>query len=114
MKRRHYVFDENLLTTIYVSIKLGKPLLIEGAAGVGKTEVAKVLAAAYGVALTRLQCYAGLDEAKALYEWNYQKQLLSIQLDLKQDAGCSSEQKLEGLFSRDFLLETAAFESHQQ
>jgi MoxR-like ATPase len=64
-----------------------------------------VLAAAYGVALTRLQCYAGLDEAKALYEWNYQKQLLSIQLDLKQDAGFNSEQKLESLFGRDFLLE---------
>jgi len=105
LEAEHYVFDENLLTTIFVSIKLGKPLLIEGAAGVGKTEVAKVLAAAYGVELTRLQCYAGLDEGKALYEWNYQKQLLSIQLDLKQDTGCSSEQKLESLFSRDFLLE---------
>ncbi len=105
LEAEHYVFDENLLTTIYVSIKLGKPLLIEGAAGVGKTEVAKVLAAAYGVGLTRLQCYAGLDEAKALYEWNYQKQLLSIQLDIKQSSECSSEQKLESLFSRDFLLE---------
>ena len=105
LEAEHYVFDENLLTTIFVSIKLGKPLLIEGAAGVGKTEVAKVLAAAYGVGLTRLQCYAGLDEAKALYEWNYQKQLLSIQLDIKQNMECSSEQKLESLFSRDFLLE---------
>lgn len=105
LEAEHYVFDENLLTTIFVSIKLGKPLLIEGAAGVGKTEVAKVLAAAYGVGLTRLQCYAGLDEAKALYEWNYQKQLLSIQLDIKQNMEYSSEQKLESLFSRDFLLE---------
>ncbi|EGO63353.1 AAA family ATPase [Acetonema longum] len=101
----HYVFDENLLTTVFVAIKLGKPLLIEGAAGVGKTEVAKVLAAAFGVELIRLQCYAGLDEAKALYEWNYQKQLLSIQLDLQQNTAYSSEQKLESLFSRDFLLE---------
>ncbi|HYE68942.1 MAG TPA: AAA family ATPase [Anaerovoracaceae bacterium] len=66
LEAEHYVFEENLLTTIYVSIKLGKPLLIEGAAGVGKTEVAKVLAAAFGVELTRLQCYAGLDESKAL------------------------------------------------
>ncbi|HVI41979.1 MAG TPA: MoxR family ATPase [Anaerovoracaceae bacterium] len=106
LEAEHYVFDENLLTTIYVAIKLGKPLLIEGAAGVGKTEVAKVLAAAFGVELTRLQCYAGLDEAKALYEWNYQKQLLSIQLDLKQNTTeYRSEQKLEGLFSKDFLLE---------
>ncbi|HWQ78236.1 MAG TPA: MoxR family ATPase [Anaerovoracaceae bacterium] len=106
LEAEHYVFDENLLTTIFVSIRLGKPLLIEGAAGVGKTEVAKVLAAAYGVALTRLQCYAGLDEAKALYEWNYQKQLLSIQLDMQQNAAeCRAEQKLESLFGRDFLLE---------
>jgi MoxR-like ATPase len=106
LEAEHYVFDENLLTAIFVSIKLGKPLLIEGAAGVGKTEVAKVLAAAYGVELTRLQCYAGLDEAKALYEWNYQKQLLSIQLDMQQNAAeCRSERMLESLFSRDFLLE---------
>jgi len=106
LEAEHYVFEENLLTTIYVSIKLGKPLLIEGAAGVGKTEVAKVLAAAFGVELTRLQCYAGLDEAKALYEWNYQKQLLSIQLDLKQNqSDCRNDQRLESLFSKDFLLE---------
>lgn len=105
LETEHYVFDDNLLTTIFVSIKLGKPLLIEGAAGVGKTEVAKVLAAAYQVGLTRLQCYAGLDEAKALYEWNYQKQLLSIQLDIRQNMEYCSEQKLESLFSRDFLLE---------
>lgn len=105
LEAEHYVFDENLLTTIFVSIRLEKPLLIEGAAGVGKTEVAKVLAAAYGVELIRLQCYAGLDEAKALYEWNYQKQLLSIQLDLQQDAECRTGQKLESLFSKDFLLE---------
>lgn len=106
LEAEHYVFEENLLTTIYVSIKLGKPLLIEGAAGVGKTEVAKVLAAAFGVELTRLQCYSGLDEAKALYEWNYQKQLLSIQLDLKQNqSDCRNDQRLESLFSKDFLLE---------
>lgn len=128
LESERYVFDDNLLTTLYIAIKLGKPLLIEGAAGVGKTEVAKVLASAYGVELTRLQCYGGLDEAKALYEWNYQKQLLSIQLNLKQSSGetggagsgreANSEKatdgavpeecrvnKLEGLFSRDFLLE---------
>jgi MoxR-like ATPase len=106
LEAQNYVFDDNLLTTIFVTIKLGKPLLIEGAAGVGKTEVAKVLAAAYGVDLIRLQCYAGLDEAKALYEWNYQKQLLSIQLDMQREgAECRAEQKLESLFSKDFLLE---------
>ena len=75
-----YVYDENLLTTLYVALTLGRPLLIEGAAGVGKTEVAKVLAQALGRDLVRLQCYEGLDESKALYEWNYQKQLLTIQL----------------------------------
>lgn len=107
LEGERYVFDDNLLTTLYIAIKLGKPLLIEGAAGVGKTEVAKVLAAAYGVELTRLQCYGGLDEAKALYEWNYQKQLLSIQLNLRQngDAEEYGDKRLEGLFSRDFLLE---------
>ena len=105
LEAQNYVFDDNLLTTIFVTIKLGKPLLIEGAAGVGKTEVAKVLAAAYGVDLIRLQCYAGLDEAKALYEWNYQKQLLSIQLDMQREEECGTEQKLKSLFSRDFLLE---------
>ena len=100
-----YVFDDNLLTTLYVAARLGKPLLIEGAAGVGKTEVAKVLASAHGVALIRLQCYGGLDEAKALYEWNYQKQLLSIQLTMKQGAEAGGEKKLEELFGREFLLE---------
>jgi MoxR-like ATPase len=105
LEKEHYVFDDSLLTTLYISIKLGKPLLIEGAAGVGKTEVAKVLAAVFGRELIRLQCYAGLDEAKALYEWNYQKQLLSIQLHMKDDEKGRENKKLEGLFSREFLLE---------
>jgi len=96
LETEHYVFEENLLMTLYISAKLGKPLLIEGAAGVGKTEVAKVLAKAYSTELIRLQCYNGLDESKVLYEWNYQKQLLSIQLE---------EKKLQNLFSRDYLLE---------
>lgn len=95
----NYIFDEEFLITIYVALKLGKPLLVEGAAGVGKTEVAKVLASAFGVELIRLQCYEGLDESKALYEWNYQKQLLSIQM------GLASETKLGGLFTEEYLLE---------
>jgi len=106
LEAEHYVFEENLLTTIYVSIKLGKPLLIEGAAGVGKTGVEQVLESAFGVGVTRLQGYAGPGESKALYEWNYQKQLLSIQLDLKQNqSDCRNDQRLESLFSKDFLLE---------
>ena len=68
----HYIYDESLVTTLLVALQLGRPLLIEGAAGVGKTEIAKVMAAALDRELVRLQCYEGLDESKALYEWNYQ------------------------------------------
>ena len=70
-----YIYDDTLITTLLVALKLGRPLLIEGAAGVGKTEVAKVMAYALGRELVRLQCYEGLDESKAIYEWNYQKRL---------------------------------------
>ena len=74
----HYIYDDSLITTLLVALQLGRPLLIEGAAGVGKTEIAKVMAAALDRELVRLQCYEGLDEGKALYEWNYQKQLLEL------------------------------------
>ena len=76
-----YVYDDTMATVLYVALLLGRPLLIEGDAGVGKTEIAKVMASALGRELVRLQCYEGLDESKALYEWNYQKQLLSIQVN---------------------------------
>lgn len=99
LEAEKYIFDEEFLITVYVALKLGKPLLVEGAAGVGKTEVAKVLASAFGVELIRLQCYEGLDESKALYEWNYQKQLLSIQM------GLVPESRLSGLFTEEYLLE---------
>lgn len=99
LEAENYIFDEEFLITIHIALKLGKPLLVEGAAGVGKTEVAKVLASALGVELIRLQCYEGLDESKALYEWNYQKQLLSIQ------AGLASEANLSNLYSKEYLLE---------
>ena len=82
MDQAGYVYDDVLATVLYVALTLGRPLLIEGAAGVGKTEVAKVMAAALDRELVRLQCYEGLDESKALYEWNYQKQLLSIQVNM--------------------------------
>ena len=81
MDQSNYIYDDTLATVLYVALTLGRPLLIEGAAGVGKTEVAKVMAAALDRDLVRLQCYEGLDESKALYEWNYQKQLLSIQVN---------------------------------
>ena len=81
MDEAHYIYDDTLATVLAVALQLGRPLLIEGAAGVGKTEIAKVMASALDRDLVRLQCYEGLDESKALYEWNYQKQLLSIQVN---------------------------------
>lgn len=98
LEKQNYIFDEDFLVTVYITLKLEKPLLIEGAAGVGKTEVAKVLAEAFGYELVRLQCYEGLDETRALYEWNYTKQLLSMQAGTAQD-------KVAGVFSEEFLLE---------
>ena len=82
MDEAHYIYDDTLATVLAVALQLGRPLLIEGAAGVGKTEIAKVMASALDRDLVRLQCYEGLDESKALYEWNYQKQLLSIQVNM--------------------------------
>src|SRR5215510_9179057 len=81
LKRCHYITTAKVETAIYLALVLEKPLLIEGPAGVGKTEVAKVLSELLRTELVRLQCYEGLDEARALYEWNYQKQLLRIQTD---------------------------------
>ena len=98
----HYIYDDSLITTLLVALRLGRPLLIEGAAGVGKTEIAKVMAAALDRELVRLQCYEGLDEGKALYEWNYQKQLLAIQVS--RDTA-SPEALTASLFSDDYLLE---------
>ena len=98
----HYIYDDELVTTLWVALKLGRPLLIEGAAGVGKTEIAKVMASALERELVRLQCYEGLDESKALYEWNYQKQLLSIQVQMnRQDVDALTR----SLFSDDYLLQ---------
>jgi MoxR-like ATPase len=85
----------------FLAVKLGKPVLVEGPAGVGKTELAKALASYLGRELIRLQCYEGLDEAKALYEWNYRKQLLRIQAEAS-DTGWDSVQ--EDIFGEDFLL----------
>lgn len=103
-----YVHDDNMLTILYVALTLGRPLLIEGAAGVGKTEVAKVMAQALGRDLVRLQCYEGLDESKALYEWNYQKQLLAIQVDRGRE---EKETLTRSLFSDEYLLERPLLKS---
>src|SRR6478752_1900271 len=74
-----YLADDGIATSVFLAAALGKPLLAEGPAGVGKTQLAKAVAQATGAELIRLQCYEGLDEARALYEWNYKKQLLRIQ-----------------------------------
>ena len=108
MDEAHYIYDETLATVLAVALQLGRPLLIEGAAGVGKTEIAKVMASALDRDLVRLQCYEGLDESKALYEWNYQKQLLSIQVNM----GNSDRDELtKSLFSDEFLLERPLLQS---
>lgn len=98
-----YVLDRALATAVYLLIKLGKPLLIEGHAGVGKTEIAKVLASFLGTELIRLQCYEGLDVSSAVYEWNYQKQLLAIKIQERTDQPL--EDKMKHIFGPDFLLE---------
>jgi len=98
----NYICGSEVATTLLVALKLGRPLLIEGPAGVGKTEIAKVMASALQRELVRLQCYEGLDESKALYEWNYQKQLLSIQIQMNQH---DPDALTKSLFSSDYLLE---------
>src|SRR5690349_9898359 len=81
LEEQTYIADAAIATALYLSMTLGKPLLIEGPAGVGKTEIAKALSSALGTKLIRLQCYEGLDATTALYEWNYPKQLLHLKLE---------------------------------
>jgi MoxR-like ATPase len=96
-----YLADESTALISHLAMALGKPILVEGPAGVGKTELAKALSRASGRKLIRLQCYEGLDEAKALYEWNYRKQLLRIQVE-SSDAGWDAVQ--QDIFGEEFLL----------
>ena len=96
-----YLPGESTALVSYLATKLGKPVLVEGPAGVGKTELAKALASYLGRELVRLQCYEGLDEAKALYEWNYRKQLLRIQAEAD---GAGWQQVQDDIFGEDFLL----------
>jgi MoxR-like ATPase len=101
-----YVADASLATVVYLALRLGRPLLLEGEAGVGKTEIAKVLAGTLGRRLIRLQCYEGLDAAAALYEWNYPRQMLEIRLaELGGEAGAEGRERLaHDIFAPRFLL----------
>lgn len=103
-ERDGYICDEDIIVPVYLALRLQKPLLIEGMPGVGKTEIAKVLSRVFKVDLIRLQCYEGLDENKALYEWNYQRQLLRIEMAKGKE--CASERDLfSDIFSEEYLLE---------
>ena len=104
LSESHYVADRSLATTLYLSLKMGKPLFLEGEAGVGKTEVAKVLSSALGRKLVRLQCYEGLDINSAVYEWNYSGQMIEIRF--AEASGGIDKKSLSGdVFSKKFLIE---------
>jgi len=103
LQRAQYLTTPRVETVLYLALVLEKPLLIEGPAGAGKTEIGKVLAETLETSLIRLQCYEGLDEAKALFEWNYQKQLLRIQADQARDLEWG--EVTQHIFSREYLLE---------
>jgi MoxR-like ATPase len=101
-RARDYVADRSLATTVYLALALGRPLLLEGEAGVGKTELAKVLAASLETGLIRLQCYEGLDVNTAVYEWNYPRQMLEIRL--LEARGEADRAKAHDIFGPDFLI----------
>ena len=102
LKQQEYIADRSIVMSVYLAMTLRKPLLVEGPAGVGKTEIAKVLAQALETDLIRLQCYEGLDVNMALYEWNYQRQLLHLKLD--EHSTRSLEEREAAIFSEAFLL----------
>jgi MoxR-like ATPase len=101
--RQQYIVDRMLATTVYLATAVGKPLFLEGEPGVGKTEVAKVLASSLETELIRLQCYEGLDSQTALYEWNYPRQMLELRL--QEARGVDKDQIGSNIFSEDFLLQ---------
>ncbi len=111
LRKEQYVCDRALATVVYLSLIMGKPLLLEGEAGVGKTEIAKVLAKVLDAKLIRLQCYEGLDANTALYEWNYPKQMLRIKLE---EVEHGDKQKVETeIFTQDYLIKRPLLEAIQ-
>lgn len=110
-ERQGYVIDRSLATAVFLVTKLRKPILVEGHTGLGKTELAKALASVLGTRLIRLQCYEGLDVSSAVYEWNYQKQLLAIKIE--EASNQSVEEKERHIFSSEFLLERPLLQSIQ-
>ena len=113
MENAHYICDRALATSVYLGHVMGRPLLIEGEAGVGKTEVAKVVAEILHAQLIRLQCYEGLDVEHALYEWNYPKQILHIQLaQSKKESGCEVDVE-QTIFNEKFLLKRPLLQAIQ-
>ncbi len=109
LKEQGYIADSSIAMSIYLAMLLQKPLLIEGPAGVGKTEIAKVMSKALNTGLIRLQCYEGLDANQAIYEWNYQRQLLYLKMS--EQSKLSIKEKEQTLFSDDFLLERPLLKS---
>ncbi len=111
LRGEKYICDRSLATVVYLSLVMGKPLLLEGEAGVGKTEIAKVLAKILDAKLIRLQCYEGLDANTALYEWNYPKQMLRIKLE-EVDHGDKQAVETE-IFSQEYLIKRPLLEAIQ-
>lgn len=103
LANENYIADRGLATTLYLTLKLRKPLLLEGEAGVGKTEIAKVIATTLGAPLIRLQCYEGLDANSAIYEWDYPRQMLYLR-SLETASGIDRDEVRRNLFSEEFLL----------
>ena len=99
-----YVSDRSLATALFLALKLGRPLFLEGEAGVGKTEIAKVLSEQLGRRLIRLQCYEGLDVASAVYEWNYARQMIEIRL-AEATGSAGRETLADDIFRKEFLIE---------
>ncbi|MDG2405712.1 MAG: MoxR family ATPase [Paracoccaceae bacterium] len=112
MAKQGYVASDDLSMALHIALSLGRPLLLEGAAGVGKTDIARTLAMAYDTRLIRLQCYEGLDAAQAIYEWNYQRQLLAIRAAAEDgETGKAIEARL---FSEEYLLQRPLLQAIRQ